>query len=65
MSEELKTRIKEAPISHVLGHYLTLHKRGPNTLAICPFHDDKNPSMHVNDQKNMFMCFVTMCARLH
>ncbi len=56
--DELKMRIKEMPISSVISNYLTLTKKGTQTLAVCPFHDDHNPSMQVNDQKNMFYCFV-------
>jgi DNA primase len=56
--EELKLRIKDTPITEVIGRYLPLTRQGNNTLAVCPFHDDHKPSMHVNDQKKMWMCFV-------
>lgn len=56
--DDLKQKIKEIPISQVIGLYLPLTKKGPALLAVCPFHDDHKPSMHVNDQKNMFKCFV-------
>ena len=28
-----------------------------NNMASCPFHNDKNPSMSVNNEKKMFNCF--------
>ena len=56
--DELKNIIKETPISQIIGHYLTLTRRGNQTLAVCPFHDDKHPSLNVNDSKQMFMCFA-------
>lgn len=56
--DDLKLRIKETPISDIIGRYLALSKKGSTVKAVCPFHDDKNPSMHINDQRNMFMCFV-------
>lgn len=56
--DELKLRIKETPISEIIGRYLPLSRQGTTVKAVCPFHDDKNPSMHVNDQRGMFKCFV-------
>jgi DNA primase len=56
--EQLKQEIKQQPISRIIGHYLPLTKRGNQTLAICPFHDDSKPSLNVNDQRGMFMCFA-------
>ncbi|MFZ8933292.1 MAG: DNA primase [Bacteriovoracaceae bacterium] len=56
--DELKNIIKETPISQIIGHYLPLVRRGNQTLAKCPFHDDKHPSLNVNDSKQMFMCFA-------
>ena len=56
--DELKLLIKELPISKVIGHYLSLSRRGTQTLALCPFHDDSSPSLNVNDKKGMFMCFA-------
>ena len=56
--EQLKNEIKQLPISQVIGNYLALSKRGNQTLAVCPFHDDSKPSLNVNDQRGMFMCFA-------
>ena len=30
---------------------------GKNYMAVCPFHDDHNPSLSVNDQTGLFNCF--------
>lgn len=56
--EELKDRIKETPISMVIGNYISLNKRGSNLEAICPFHADTKPSLKVNDAKGMYKCFA-------
>lgn len=56
--EDLKLQIKDTPISRIVGHYIPLTKRGTQTLAICPFHQDTKPSLNVNDSKGMFMCFA-------
>lgn len=46
-------------LSDVLKSYLTLLPTSkPDTFtALCPFHDDKNPSLHIDDQKGSFICF--------
>lgn len=55
---ELKNKIKDYPISTILGHYLALLPKGRGHVAICPFHSDTNPSLQINDQKGLFRCFV-------
>ena len=56
--DDLKLQIKDTPISRIVGHYIPLTRRGSQTLAICPFHQDTKPSLNVNDSKGMFMCFA-------
>lgn len=41
-------------ISKVAKHYKIKVKNG---LAICPFHEDTNPSLSLSDDKNVFYCF--------
>lgn len=55
--EDLKRVIKDMPISSVLGRYLPLVHRGKDIKACCPFHDDRDPSLHINDNKGMYWCF--------
>lgn len=49
--------LAQAEIVEVIGHYLTLQKRGQNFLASCPFHQEKTPSFTVSSQKQIFYCF--------
>jgi DNA primase len=51
--------IEEAnKIEHVVMEYLpNLRHIGNNWRAVCPFHDDKNPSFIVNSEKGIFKCF--------
>ncbi|MGB0452660.1 MAG: DNA primase [Bacteriovoracaceae bacterium] len=56
--EVLKNQIKETPISHIIGRYIDVTKKGQYFVAHCPFHNDTNPSLHINDQKGLYMCFV-------
>lgn len=44
-------------IEEVIGDFVTLRKRGANYLGLCPFHQDKNPSMSVSATKGIFKCF--------
>ena len=45
-------------IVEVISSFLTVTKKGKNYVAICPFHDDTNPSMVISPEKKMFKCFV-------
>ncbi|MCQ2796007.1 MAG: DNA primase [Bacilli bacterium] len=49
---------KKADIVTVVGSYLNLVKKGRIYLALCPFHDDSNPSLQVNPERNTFHCWV-------
>ncbi len=49
--------IKSVAISEVLKHYLPLYRKGRDVRAVCPFHDDDENSMHINDSKSMYWCF--------
>lgn len=59
ITPDLKDRIKDASnIVEVVGSYLSLRKQGVNYVGVCPFHDDKSPSMMVSPVKNMYKCFA-------
>jgi DNA primase len=36
---------------------IELKKNGKGWFGLCPFHDDKNPSLSVNPDKNLWQCF--------
>ncbi|MCY4644375.1 MAG: DNA primase [Bacteriovoracales bacterium] len=57
MSSDLLTQIKSIPASEIIGHYISLKRRGRHHTALCPFHQDKNPSLNVNDSMGIFKCF--------
>lgn len=42
----------------IISEYLPLVQRGKNFFALCPFHDDHNPSMSISPEKQIFTCFV-------
>ena len=47
-----------AKIEEVVGDFVSLKRRGQNWVGVCPFHDDKNPSMYVSPRLGIFNCFV-------
>ena len=52
--EQLKSQIS---IVDVISRYVKLQKKGNNYIGLCPFHDDKKPSMSVSESKKFFKCF--------
>ncbi len=58
-SEELIAEIQQKnDIVDVISQYVHLQKRGNNYLCCCPFHNDKRPSMSVNQSRQMYKCFA-------
>lgn len=49
---------RKVDIVSVIGEYLPLEQRGKNYFAVCPFHDDHNPSMSISKEKQIYTCFV-------
>ena len=50
--------LKQADIVNVISSYINVIRKGRNYVALCPFHDDKNPSMMISKEKQIFKCFV-------
>jgi DNA primase catalytic core len=45
-------------IDYFKSHGVDLKSTGTNQfMGLCPFHNDTNPSLSVNDEKNVFKCF--------
>ncbi|MBP3853316.1 MAG: DNA primase, partial [Erysipelotrichaceae bacterium] len=56
--EDLKAIRQQADIVDILSQYLTLEKKGRSYVAVCPFHDDHDPSLSISTDKQIFKCFV-------
>lgn len=52
--DDLRTR---ADIVQVVQEYVSLRKAGASYKGLCPFHAEKTPSFHVNQDKGFFHCF--------
>lgn len=50
--------IQQANILDVISSYnVHIEKAGRSYKALCPFHDDKHPSMHISPEKKIWKCF--------
>ncbi|MEB3296251.1 MAG: DNA primase, partial [Cyanobacteriota bacterium] len=50
--------VKErADIVDVVGEHVVLKKKGREFVGVCPFHEDKSPSMTVSPAKQFYYCF--------
>ena len=45
-------------VSLVEGYNITLKKRSKYHVGVCPFHDDRSPSLHVDAAKSIYCCFA-------
>jgi DNA primase len=52
--DEVRAR---ADIVEVIGRHLTLKKSGNGFWALCPFHNEKTPSFHVEPERQIYHCF--------
>ncbi len=59
LSEQEINEIRaKADIVEVIAHYLPITRKGRSYSAVCPFHDDHDPSMSISAEKQIFKCFV-------
>jgi DNA primase len=56
------TQVREATnIVDIIGQYTPLTKKGRQYNGSCAFHEDRNPSLFVDEEKQVFNCFS--CGR--
>ncbi len=57
-SDATKAAIKNAvDIVALVGEYLPLRRAGSKYKALCPFHDDHNPSLEINPERQSYKCW--------
>ena len=56
---DLKERVRSAvDIVDVIGSSLTLEPKGRMLAARCPWHDDRSPSLTINQERQTWKCWV-------
>jgi DNA primase len=53
--EEVRRRCDLVQV--VEGRGVTLQRKGKNWVGLCPFHEDREPSLVVNPEKQLWNCF--------
>ncbi|WP_129021684.1 DNA primase [Edaphocola flava] len=56
-NESIQKVLNHTDIVDVIGHFISIKKRGANYIANCPFHNEKTPSFNINPAKGIFKCF--------
>ncbi len=57
--QDVLLRVKEgADIVQIVGQYVPLKRAGSRYLGLCPFHNDRHPSMNVNPGMGIYKCFA-------
>jgi hypothetical protein len=49
--------MNKPPIVEVIAGYIQLRKAGTEYVGLCPFHRERTPSFHVNEDKGVYHCF--------
>lgn len=56
--ELIAALLAQTDIVDVIKAYIPVTKKGRNYMALCPFHDDKHPSLSISPERQIFKCFV-------
>jgi hypothetical protein len=57
-SGDFKAQVLAATnIVELIGQSVALKRRGSTFVGLCPFHQEKTPSFHVNPTRQYFHCF--------
>jgi DNA primase len=58
LADETIDRVRrEARIVAIIGERVKLTLRGRSHVGLCPFHKEKTPSFHVNEDRGFYHCF--------
>jgi DNA primase len=56
---DVKEQVRQATdIVDLVGSYVQLRRQGRNFVGLCPWHDDRRPSLQVNPERQSFKCWV-------
>lgn len=48
---------QRAQIAEIVGETVSLRRQGGRLVGLCPFHDERTPSLSVNPERGLFYCF--------
>jgi DNA primase len=58
-SLDTKEQVRQATdIVELVGSYISLRRDGRMYKGLCPWHDDRRPSLQVNPERQTFKCWV-------
>ena len=55
--ETIQLILDSTDIVDLIGSYLPVKRAGSNFKALCPFHNEKTPSFHINPARQSYRCF--------
>lgn len=55
--EQIEDVRARSDIVSIIGSYVRLKRSGSGYTGLCPFHNEKTPSFHVNPGRQMYKCF--------
>ncbi len=57
--QDTKEQIRQSiDIVDLVGRYIPLRRQGRLYVGLCPWHDDRRPSLQVNPERQSFRCWV-------
>ena len=57
--QDAKEQVRQATdIVELVGKYLDLRRQGRNFVGLCPWHNDRKPSLQVNQDRQTWKCWV-------
>ncbi len=56
-SDTIERVRRQTSLVAVVQQFVRLQKRGRSFTGLCPFHKEKTPSFHVNDERGFYHCF--------
>ena len=57
-NEVIKELLEKADIVQIISNYIPVIKKGNSYRAVCPFHNDTNPSLQISQTKQIYKCFA-------
>ncbi|MEL7119232.1 MAG: DNA primase, partial [Bacteroidota bacterium] len=57
MIQNIEKIRSSAPVVDIIKEHVDLKRQGSNYIGLCPFHNEKTPSLVVSPSKNTFKCF--------